>query len=45
MKKLFFLFLVVIFVFVSCNGSYISEKTVPAEKAIAKVNTAVTSIP
>jgi len=45
MKKLFFLFLVVIFVFVSCNGSYISEKTVPAEKAIAKVNTAVTSVP
>jgi len=46
MKKLFSLVLVVVFVScISCNGSYISEKTVPAEKAIAKVNTAVTSVP
>jgi len=45
MKKLLFLFLIVVFVFVSCNESYISEKTIPAEKAIAKENTAVTSVP
>ena len=46
MKKLFSLVLVVVFVScISCNGSYISEKRVPAEKAIAKVNTAVTSVP
>lgn len=45
MKKLFLLFLIMAFIFVSYNGSYINKKTVLADKTIAKLNTVVQSVP